>query len=97
MRLIFSAEALEEVSNSAAYYEEEVEGLGRAFLEAVAQGIARIKTQPGLFRVLRPPYRRHLIRRFPFGIIYRIESETIYVLAVMHLKRRPFYWLKRDR
>jgi len=36
-----------------------------------------------------------MVRRFPFGILYRIEPEQIVVVAVMHLRRRPGYW--RDR
>lgn len=42
MELIFSAGALDEMEDSAAYYEGEVEGLGQAFLSAVAHGVAKI-------------------------------------------------------
>ena len=28
-------------------------------------------------------------------VIYRIENQKIYVLAVMHLKRSPNYWTSR--
>jgi len=39
--------------------------------------------------------RRRLIRRFPFGILYRIEPEEIVIVAVAHLLRKPGYWRKR--
>jgi toxin ParE1/3/4 len=39
--------------------------------------------------------RRVLANRFPYGIPYAPRPNTIYILAVMHLKRRPDYW--RDR
>lgn len=32
---------------------------------------------------------------FPYGIVYRIDEDFIYVLAVMNLRRRPNYWLDR--
>ncbi len=32
------------------------------------------------------------MRRFPYGLIYRIQSDRVVIVAVMHLKRRPFYW-----
>ena len=35
------------------------------------------------------------VRRFPFGILYRVDPDEIVILAVMHLARQPDYW--RDR
>ncbi|MGH6691560.1 MAG: type II toxin-antitoxin system RelE/ParE family toxin, partial [Gammaproteobacteria bacterium] len=39
--------------------------------------------------------RRLLIPKFPYGLLYRVELERIYVIAVMHLHRRPGYWRSR--
>jgi hypothetical protein len=44
--------------------------------------------------IIREPFRRFLTKRFPFGIIYRIEKERIFIVTVMHLKQEPFFWLK---
>jgi len=35
------------------------------------------------------------MERFPYGIIYRLEKNTIYIVAIAHFKRRPFYWKER--
>jgi len=40
-------------------------------------------------------FRRFLLSRFPFSVIYREQENEIYVVAVMHNSRRPGYWLKR--
>ncbi len=32
---------------------------------------------------------------FPYGVIYALEGQTIYVAAVMHLRRKPGYWVSR--
>ncbi len=95
MDLIFASEVISETSESANYYENEVEGLGKAFLQKVEDGFSDIKESPLAYRIIRGDFRRHLLSRFPFGIIYRIDSDTIYVVAVMHLKRIPHYWLER--
>ena len=46
-----------------------------------------------------PPYehgtRRFLMRRYPFGVVYRVERTRIVIVAVAHGHRRPGYW--RDR
>jgi len=36
-----------------------------------------------------------LIRRFPYGIYYRIEGNSIRILVVKHHRRHPDYWRRR--
>ena len=95
MEVIYASGVLEEVSKSANYYEEEVEGLGKAFFGKVQDAVKEIKSNPSMYRIIQGDYRRHLLTRFPFAVIYRIENQKIYVLAVMHLKRIPSYWKDR--
>jgi len=33
--------------------------------------------------------------RFPYGVLYSIEPDRVYILAVMHLHRHPDYWKSR--
>jgi len=40
-------------------------------------------------------FRRSLVNRFPFGILYSVQNDQIYILAVMHLHKEPGYWKKR--
>jgi hypothetical protein len=37
-----------------------------------------------------------LVRRFPYSIVYRFDSETVYVIAVAHSSRSPDYWHERQ-
>ena len=30
-----------------------------------------------------------------YGVLYRIKGDTVRILAIMHQKRRPFYWQDR--
>jgi len=92
MDVIFSAEARSEVRDAARFYEDEVEGLGRAFLQKLREGVAEVKRNPFTSRIIRGDYRRHLLSRFPYGIIFRIHEGVIFVAAVMHLKRKSGYW-----
>ncbi len=36
-----------------------------------------------------------LLLRFPYKILYAVESGTIVVLAIAHSHRKPDYWLDR--
>lgn len=31
----------------------------------------------------------------PYGVLYARESDRLYILAIMHTKRKPGYWLDR--
>jgi toxin ParE1/3/4 len=33
--------------------------------------------------------------RFPYTLVYRIDGDTVRVLAFMHQSRKPEYWLRR--
>jgi len=34
-------------------------------------------------------------RRFPFRIVYELQPDRIWIVAVAHLSRRPGYWARR--
>jgi len=53
------------------------------------------KRQSFYERTLRGGFRRRLLRRFPYGILYKEEESQIVIVAVMHLRRRPGYWRNR--
>ena len=88
--------AAEELQAAAAYYEGRVEGLGADFLDEIEQGFRRIRQFPGLWPIYDGEYRRYLLQRFPYGLIYRVEAEKIFIIAVAHLQRKPDYWKGRS-
>lgn len=97
MKLLFDPEALLEAENAAMYYEHSQPGLGKAFLAGVEAATEAIARHPLMWRRIKGRFRRHLVQQFPYGLIYSVEGDTIYVSAVMHLKRKPGYWTARTR
>ncbi len=94
--IAFHTNAAEELRAAAAYYEGREGGLGEQFLDEVEQGLQRIQQFPRLWAIYEGDYRRYLLKRFPFGLIYRIDLEQIFIIAVAHLQRRPGYWRSRE-
>ena len=94
-KIVFDPLAKQELENATTFYENCQKGLGQKFLNAVESATDTISHFPYLFPILQNHFRRCLIRKFPFGIVYSIEKETIYVISVMHLKRKPGYWTDR--
>jgi plasmid stabilization system protein ParE len=92
----FHRSAQAELNNAIQYYETRVPGLGAEFLVEVRGAVSRVCEFPELGPLMWGTRRRVLIRRFPYGLVYRIlESGAIRVLAVMHLRQRPNYWRGR--
>ena len=87
--------AFEELIDSAEYYEAQVERLGESFLDEVEQAVVDVSESPERWPYFLLNSRRRLLDRFPYSIVYLIETERIYILAVMHQRRRPGYWRKR--
>ena len=91
----FHPEALLEANESAKFYEEKQEGLGKRFVEALTDAITRIRRRPELFGRVDANIRKCRILRFPYGVICRDKKKSVEIIAVMHLKRKPDYWKKR--
>lgn len=93
--LIYHPAAKVELRAAAAWYEECQENLGRAFLAEAERTAVELSSAPLRWMRISGEYRRCRLRRFPYAFVYRVESEGIYVVAVMHLHRRPEYWHSR--
>ena len=85
-----------ELNEAAQYYDLEEPGLGSSFLEEVDRCLESIGAHPEAGQILRGAVRRRLLRRFPYALLYRIKPNTVRILAVMNLKRRPMYWVGRE-
>jgi toxin ParE1/3/4 len=89
-----------ELITAATRYEQEREGLGEKFLEAIDRALAIVVAAPERWPVAprvspRRGIHRHLLKRFPFAVIYRLVGDEVEVVAVAHHKRRPGYWARR--
>ena len=96
--LVIHPEAAEEARRARVWYEGRSLNASRSFTDKLEVAIDHILDSPGGWPLVHNPYRRYLMHRFPFGIIYRYDadSNTVTILAVAHLKRRPGYWAGRS-
>jgi hypothetical protein len=89
MTFSFHPEAEAEFCKAVDYYEEVEYGLGYDFSIEVYAAIQRIVDYPEAWPLFEDEIRRCLTKRFPFGLLYSIGRNHIFVLAVMHLHRYP--------
>lgn len=83
------------MTESALFYQGQSQGLGVEFLDDVQHTIDRLRDNPMLGQEVVDNFRRGLLLRFPFSIIYTIESGNLLIIAVAHQRRRPEYWSER--
>ena len=95
LELRLRAEAELDLADAARWYEEQKSGLGHQFLDEILATLSIISETPLTYQVVHRNTRRALVHRFPFGIYYRVETNVIAVVAVMHGSRNPRHWKSR--
>ncbi len=95
MKVKFLLPARREFIEAVKYYEQQRPGLGKDFRDQVYAAIERITAFPDGWHLLRDDIRRCQTQRFPYGVIYTVESGELIIIAVAHLHRQPDYWRSR--
>ncbi len=88
--VVLTEGAERDINAAAVWYEGEASGLGRRFLDAVGVALAHIEDNPQQFQ------RRALLKRFPYGLYFRIESTSAVVVGCFHAHRNPTAWKSRQ-
>jgi plasmid stabilization system protein ParE len=95
MSFAFHPEAEEEFVQAVVYYEGCEPGLGIDFSREIYASIQNALDYPAMWPKIEEVVRRCLVHRFPYGVLYSIEPDGIFILAIMHLHRDPDYWKQR--
>ena len=96
MRIEFSPEAKREFDEGERYYARQVTGLGARFRADVREALVRLRNWPLAAPVERADIRRLILNRFPYKLLYSVEADYLYIIAVAHLHRAPDYWIERN-
>jgi plasmid stabilization system protein ParE len=94
-RVVFRPQAEEEARAARRWYEEQQPGLGERFATAIDETIRRIGSNPSAFPLIHGEIRRAVVRRFPFGVYFRVYARDLVILAVIHGRRHPCQWQLR--
>ena len=92
---VFRPQADQEVQSARRWYEQRRPGLGIEFANAIDEVVARISSNPLAFPTVHNETRRAVVRRFPYGIYFRVLEDEIVITAVMHGRRHPRRWHAR--
>lgn len=88
-KVIIRPEAENDLNEACSWYKEKKAGLEHDFLMQIDTGLKLIAENPNIHPFEYKGTRKHLVKRFPYEIIYFFENEQIIVLAVLHGRRNP--------
>ena len=95
MRLVFDELAKKELFDGIEYYEFEVPGLGQMFQDEIKRVLRIIKEIPEIGLFESEHIKKYILHKFPYKILYSIEKDHIYIIAIAHMHREPSYWVNR--
>jgi len=95
MKYTFHPHAEKELEELESYYDGIDKELGNRFREEIKTTISRILKFPNGWQPVSKVDRCCRLNDFPYGIIYRLVSNAVFVLAVKHEHRKPDYWIYR--
>jgi plasmid stabilization system protein ParE len=91
----FHVDAQGDYTDAIHYYLGVDPRLAEGFMSEIEHGINAIRRNPLTWQIIEDDVRRYLVHRFPFGIYYTYENDSITIWAVMHLSREPNSWKHR--
>jgi plasmid stabilization system protein ParE len=88
--------AEDEYQTALAWYYVRSPHAAERFEAAFDQAIEYIKSHPTMFPLCDDRHRFVLLQRYPYRLVYRVDGETVKVIAVVHSRRRPRFWSGRE-
>ena len=85
-----------DIRRAAQWYEGQRPGLGRVFVQQIDALLSRLRVNPMQYQIVHREIRRAIPPRFPYGVFYRVQGQTVLVFAVVDLHRDPSTWQDRD-
>ena len=95
MKSRFHDAAYAELTEAVAYYDGKALGLGDRFLAEVKSATRTIEKYPEIAPIVDLGVRAKLLVRFPYSLMYVVDENELFILAVAHQSRRPAYWADR--
>ena len=88
-------EAELEILNAVTFYKEHAGELAADFFAEFRKAREEIAAFPEFWKPVGQGYRRKLLERYPYGVVYRIEGDEVHIVALAHTSRKPEYWQGR--
>ncbi len=94
--IIFHPEARDEYERALAWYQARSPRAASRFEAEVQRLLDLVQLNPESFPAYDDEHRFVVLRRFAYTLIYRVQPDRIFVVAVAQAGQRPGYWQGRS-
>jgi plasmid stabilization system protein ParE len=82
--VVVTPRAKQDARTARRWYERQRSGLGSQFVDALTEAIAALQRSPAMYARVHGEFRRMRVRKFPYGVFYRVEGERVIVHRILH-------------
>jgi hypothetical protein len=93
VKVIYSSLAQTELLDAIEFYNLKYQGLGDSFKQEIYKTSLRILNFPLAWQIENGEIRKCILHKFPYKILYSIETEHIFIIAIAHQHRKPDYYV----
>lgn len=87
--LIIKPKAEEDLAEAIEWYLNQNENLAGKLLDKIDESLEKIHENPEHYQKRYKEIRIIFIKKFPYGIYYTVETNLIFVHAILHTKQNP--------
>lgn len=95
LSLKFHPQVTEDLQTSYQWYQKQAIGLGDDFIQELESAYTVISDMPQIWPLFQKGFQRYILSKFPYSIIYQVDNQSIFIVAVMHNSRKPGFWHQR--
>ncbi len=94
-RLVVQPQSDLDIQAATLWYEDQQDGRGRLFYEAVSTTLDSVADMPLAFPRVHGDTRRARVRGYPYAVYFKVHDEASHVVAIVHNSRHPDRWRSR--
>ncbi|RLC25115.1 MAG: type II toxin-antitoxin system RelE/ParE family toxin [Deltaproteobacteria bacterium] len=94
--IVISKAAEFDIRKAFLWYEDQLMGLGNDFEKHFSDAVNSIQNNPVKIQIRYKLIRIFFLKKFPYGIHFKIEASEILIIAVFHTSINPQKWKKRE-
>jgi len=96
LRTTFNPEARQELIEAATWYADKAGPVqARDFRNEVDHALLLLGEHPAMGTPGNHDTRSLVVHRYPYSLVYRLQADTLRILAIASHSRRPSYWAGR--
>jgi plasmid stabilization system protein ParE len=93
---MFHPEAQAEYQAARAWYQSRSPRAAERFEAEMERVLGLVGTNPDMFPKYDDEHRFAVLRRYPYSVVYQVQPDRVYVIAVAHSSRSAGYWQGRS-